>query len=161
MTVMAEESSVIFNETMAHKKLTGGCLCGQVQYRIDGYCRDIINCHCTNCRRTHGHVAAYTSVDKNDLVLLCEQGLKWYHDTNPNTYRGFCGDCGSSLFWQVGNLNHLVSRNKMSVAAGTLDSGHDLKTIGHIYVLEAGEYYEIEDELPQFDASSNGQLEAK
>jgi hypothetical protein len=55
----------------------------------------------------------------------------------------------------------MFSQNKMSIAAGTIDSGHGLKTIGHIYVLEAGEYYEIKDELTQFEASSNGQLESK
>jgi hypothetical protein len=65
------------------------------------------------------------------------------------------------VFWQESDSNFMFSQNKMSIAAGTLDSGHGLKIIGHIYVLEAGEYYEIKDELPQFDASSNGQLESK
>jgi hypothetical protein len=60
-----------------------------------------------------------------------------------------------------GNLNHLVLLNQMSVAAGSLDSGHDLQTTGHIYVLGAGEYYKIEYEPPQFDVSSNGKLEVK
>ena len=151
---------MVLNENIGEKKRSGGCLCGQVRYRINGHCRNIINCHCDNCRRTHGHVAAYTSVDKSDLVLLCQQSLKWYHDKSPNTYRGFCGDCGASLFWDESDSSHLVSSNKMSVAAGTLDSGHGLKTIGHIYVSEAGEYYQIEDELPQFETSSNGKLDA-
>ena len=143
------------------KELNGGCLCGQVQYRINGPCRNIINCHCDNCRRTHGHVAAYTAVDKSELEILSQQSLKWYHDRLPNTYRGFCDNCGASLFWHSADLNHLVSNNKISVAAGTLDSGHGLKTIGHIYVSEAGEYYQIEGDLPQFKASSNGKLDAK
>ena len=56
------------------------------------------------------------------------------------------------VFWQESDLNYMFSQNKMSIAAGTLDSGHGLKTSGHIYVLKAGEYYEIKDELPQFDA---------
>jgi hypothetical protein len=64
-------------------------------------------------------------------------------------------------FDKGGNLNHLVLRNQMSVAAGTLDSGHDLQTTGHIYVLEAGEDYKIEYEPPQFDASSNSKIEVK
>lgn len=152
---------MVFNEKADEKKLNGGCLCGQVRYRINGHCRHIINCHCENCRRTHGHVAAYTSVDKSDLVLLSQQSLTWYHDKLPNTYRGFCGNCGASLFWEAVNSSRLVSGNKISVAAGSLDSGHGLKTIGHIYVSEAGEYYQIEDELPQFEASSNGKLDAK
>jgi hypothetical protein len=152
---------VMLTENVADKKLIGGCLCGQVRYQINGHCRNIINCHCDNCRRTHGHVAAYTSVDKVDLELLSKQSLKWFHDQSPNTYRGFCGHCGASLFWQAVDLNHLASNNKIAVSAGTLDSGHGLITIGHIYVSEAGEYYQIEDELPQFEKSSGGKLESQ
>jgi len=135
-------------------RLNGGCLCGQVRYQITGPRRDIINCHCQNCRRTHGHVAAYTSVDKKDLLLIGQQSLKWYHDRSPDTYRGFCSECGASLFWDAKDEN-----NKMAVSAGTLDAGHGLKTIGHIYVGEAGDYYEISDNLPQFECSSAGKLE--
>jgi hypothetical protein len=135
-------------------RLDGGCLCGQVRYQITGPRRDIINCHCQNCRRTHGHVAAYTSVHKKDLLLIRQQSLKWYHDRSPDTYRGFCRECGASLFWDARDGN-----NKMAVSAGTLDTGHGLKTIGHVYVSEAGDYYEISDDLPQFECSNAGNLE--
>jgi hypothetical protein len=134
--------------------LNGGCLCGQVRYQITGPRRDIINCHCRNCRRTHGHVSAYTSVNKRDLQLTSQQGLKWYHDLSPDTYRGFCRECGASLFWDARDGN-----NKMAVSAGTLDAGQGLKTIGHVYVSEAGDYYEISDDLPQFERSNAGELE--
>jgi len=135
--------------------LSGGCLCQRVRYQITGPRRDIINCHCENCRRTHGHVSAYTSVDKVDLVLINEDSLKWYHDRSPDTYRGFCRECGASLFWDVRDGN-----NKIAVSAGTLNAGHGLKTIGHVYVGEAGEYYQISDELPQFERSGADELES-
>ena len=135
-------------------RLDGGCLCGQVRYQITGARRNIINCHCQNCRRTHGHFSAYTSVDKQDLLLTRQQGLKWYHDQSPDTYRGFCGECGASLFGDAKDGN-----NKMAVSAGTLDAVHGLKTIGHIYMSEAGDYYEISDGLPQFERSNAGELE--
>lgn len=143
--------------TLASNELTelsGGCLCGQVRYRITGARRNIINCHCENCRRTHGHVSAYTSVDKKNLQLISQQSLVWYHDQSPDTYRGFCRECGASLFWDARDEN-----NKMAVSAGTLDTGHGLKTIGHVFVSEAGDYYEISDGLPQFAHSNAGELE--
>ncbi len=135
--------------------LTGGCLCGGVRYQIRGNGRDIIDCHCENCRRTHGHVAAYTAVNKDDLTLLAQQPLKWYHDSSPDTYRGFCSDCGASLFWETGKAKH-----RISISAGSLDAGHGLKTIGHVYVAEAGEYYQICDGLPQFNYSNENKLES-
>jgi len=133
----------------------GGCLCRGVRYRLLGPRRDIINCHCQNCRRTHGHIAAYTAVNKSDLELISAQSLRWYHDESPDTYRGYCDQCGASLFWDARD-----GRNRISIAAGSLDDSSDLKTIGHIYVSEAASYYQIDDGLPQFETSSAGRLEA-
>ena len=134
--------------------LTGGCLCGGVRYRINGPRRDIINCHCENCRRTHGHFAAYTSVYRSDLDLTSETTLQWYHDESPDTWRGFCNRCGASLLWDIRDGN-----GKISVAAGSLDDSAELKTIGHVYVSEAGQYYEFDDDLPRFPRGSEGGLE--
>ena len=138
-----------------HKILSGGCLCGGVRYQLTGACRDIINCHCENCRRTHGHIAAYTSVNRSDLALVNQQTLQWYHDKSPDTYRGFCNRCGASLFWDARD-----DRGKVAVSAGSLDDSGELKTIGHVYVSEAGKYYQINDELPRFETSNSGALES-
>jgi hypothetical protein len=134
--------------------LSGGCLCGGVRYRITGPRRDVIVCHCENCRRTHGHVAAYTSVRQSDLELSQQQTLRWYHDESPDTYRGFCDRCGASLFW-----DRRDGQGRISVAAGTLDDGAELETIGHVFVSEAGHYYRIDDGLPQFETGNAGALE--
>jgi len=138
-----------------HEILSGGCLCGGVRYQLTGACRDIINCHCENCRRTHGHIAAYTSVNRSDLALVNQQTLQWYHDESPDTYRGFCNRCGASLFWDARD-----DRGKVAVSAGSLDDSGELKTIGHVYVSEAGKYYQINDELPRFETSNSGALES-
>jgi hypothetical protein len=134
--------------------LTGGCLCGGVRYRIDGDCRDIICCHCENCRRTHGHVAAYTALDQSALTLVSAHTLQWFHDASPDTYRGFCNRCGASLFWDARD-----DGKRISVAAGSLDDSGSLHTIGHVFVAEAGSYYEISDGLPRYNQGNTGELE--
>jgi hypothetical protein len=135
--------------------MSGGCLCAGVRYQLTGECRDIINCHCENCRRTHGHIAAYTSVLQSALVLTSQHTLQWYHDESADTFRGFCNRCGASLFWDARD-----GRGKMAVAAGSLDDSLKLKTIGHVFVSEAGKYYEIDDGLPRFETGSAGALES-
>ena len=60
------------------RRSTGGCLCGSVRYEVTGPLRDVVECHCAMCRRTHGHVAAYTAAPKVALRLLEARGLKWY-----------------------------------------------------------------------------------
>lgn len=138
------------------EKATGGCLCESVRYEIRGPMRNIINCHCGKCRRFHGHTGAYTSVLREHLVLIKEAGLKWYRsvtDETPNVHRGFCRECGSSLFWDPRG-----ARSKIAVAAGSLDDPAELKTIGHVWVSQKAGYYEITDGLPRFDESHAGNL---
>ncbi len=130
-------------------KATGGCLCGAVRYEIRGSLRDVVNCHCHMCQRIHGHYGAYTSVARENLSFTTDDGLKWYlsiqDDPDGNVYRGFCKQCGSSLFWKV------TGEETMSIAAGSLDQPTHLKTVKHIWVSSAGDYYEITDDLPQRD----------
>ena len=129
-------------------KSTGGCLCGAVKYELRGPTRGVVNCHCSKCRRFSGNFGAYTSIKRSQLVLIDEQTLKWYRsikDETPDVYRGFCSDCGSSLFWDPRGRDHIA------VAAGSLDEPTGLKTIGHIWMSQRGDFYELTDELPRFD----------
>ena len=132
---------------MSDGKALGGCLCGKVRYEIKGRLRDVVNCHCSKCRRFSGNFGAYTSVKKEQLVLLEDSTLKWYRsikDETPGVHRGFCSECGSSLFWDPRDQGHIA------VAAGSLDEPTGLKTLGHIWLDQAGDYYELNDDLPKF-----------
>ena len=56
-----------------------------------------------------------------------------------------CAQCGSLLFW----ANR--STNSISVLPGSLEKTDGIAVRGHIFVSEKGDYYEIDDGLPQFD----------
>lgn len=122
----------------------GGCLCGAVRYEARGPLRDVVDCHCDMCLRTHGHVAAYTAVKAADLTITEQAGLRWYASSDK-ARRGFCATCGASLFWNPADADYIA------VAAGTLDRPTGLTTVGHIFVAEKGDYYEIADGLAQHD----------
>ncbi len=121
-------------------RATGRCLCGAVVYQIRGPLRGVVNCHWGQCRRTHGNVAAYTSAARADLVLTEDRGLKWYRSSEV-ARRGFCRDCGASLFSEP------LGGDRVAVAAGSIDPPSGLETIGHIFVADKGDYYEIADGL--------------
>ena len=130
---------------------TGGCLCGAVRYEVRGSLRDVVNCHCSMCQRLHGSFGPHSKARKVNITVTKADGLAWYK-TSEVARRGFCRACGSSLFWEPFELD------ATGIIAGSLDGPTGLKTMGHIFVGEKSDFYEIVDDLPQYDGSSNGEL---
>jgi len=127
-------------------RATGSCLCGGVRFEVRGPMRDVIMCHCGQCRRTHGHVAAYSSAALADVVVEEPSTLKWY-PSSDRARRGFCSDCGSSLFWEP------LGEGRLAVAAGCLDTPTGLRTERHVFIDDAADYYEIPEDLPRHHGS--------
>lgn len=130
----------------------GGCLCGAVRYEVRGPLRDVVTCYCSMCQKLHGGAGPHSKAAKEDIVLLEDHGLRWYQ-SSARARRGFCGVCGSGLFWEP------VDQPGTGILAGTLDQPTGLKTIGHIFVGEICDFTEIAGAAPQFEGSSEGALE--
>lgn len=129
----------------------GGCLCGAVRYAVKGPLRDVVNCHCSMCQRLHGTFGPHSKALKVNITITRGDGLAWYKSSDI-ARRGYCRDCGSSLFWEP------FEQDATGIVAGSLDTPTGLKTIGHIFVGEKSDYYQITDDLPQFHGSSKGEL---
>jgi hypothetical protein len=124
---------------MTDPRFRGSCLCGACAYEVHGPLRNIIACHCTQCRKQTGHYLAATNARLADFKLLRGDSLRWYR-ASPGAQRGFCAHCGSTLFWQADG------RETISIAAGSLDGPTGLTTEGHIFCADRGDYYTIPDE---------------
>jgi hypothetical protein len=129
-------------------RATGGCLCGAVRYEVRGPLRPVVACHCTQCRRMTGHFLAATAAREGDFTITREVGLKWYR-ASQDARRGFCADCGSTLFW------HGTGRDYVSIAAGSIDGATGLKLVQHIHTADKGDYYKLDDGVA---ASAGGML---
>lgn len=124
----------------------GSCLCGAVKLEIREF-RDVVTyCHCTQCRKQSGHYYAAVNVLNENLTLSGDEAVRWYAASGI-AKRGFCGTCGSVLFWKPNDANYL------SVMAGCLDSPTGLVADGHIFVADKGDYYTLDDGLPQYPQS--------
>jgi hypothetical protein len=115
---------------------TGSCLCGAVRYEVTGALRPVIACHCTQCRKQTGNYMSATAALDSDWHLTETRGLKWYR-SSATAQRGFCDECGSTLFWKGDG------RDYTAIAAGSLDGATGLPLAGHIFCDDAGDYYEI------------------
>ncbi|TQV68118.1 GFA family protein [Exilibacterium tricleocarpae] len=133
------------------KVTSGSCFCGAVRYEVRGPLRDVVNCHCGQCTRLNGNFGSHSKALKSKITIISDKGLSWY-TISDTARRGFCRDCGSGLFW-----DH-IEQDAMGIIAGSLDRPTNLKTIGHIFVEDKSDFYEITDDIQQFKGSSNGQL---
>lgn len=125
-----------------NQSVTGRCACGAVRFTLTGPLRPVIACHCAECRRMSGHYAAATSVRRDGLAIDDTGALRWWASSHGHR-RGFCGTCGALLFWDRDGAAG------MSIFAGSLDAPTGLALKGHIYTAEKGDYYRIDDALPQ------------
>ena len=125
--------------------LNGHCECGSVAFTIAlDDLRQPSACHCSQCRRTSGHVWAGTTVMNHELRMVRDENLAWYRSSD-HAERGFCTRCGSSLFYRP------IGGDHVSVAMGALDQPTGTHLRRHIFVADKADYYEIGDGLPQIE----------
>jgi hypothetical protein len=127
----------------------GGCLCGAVRYVARGPLRDVVFCHCSQCRRQTGLFYAATAVDKGDLTLLEDSALRWFA-ASDHALRGFCGTCGSALFWKA----HRAAQ--IAILAGSFDDPSVLRGASHICTAGRPGLYRLDDGLPQYPHGAPG-----
>ena len=114
---------------------SGRCLCGAVTYRVTGPLRYVTDCHCERCRRFTGHHMAASAASVADLHIDDPSGRLTWHDV-PGAAYGFCGTCGSSLFWRADS-----DTAQMSICAGTLDTPTGLTTVEAWWTSQASDYF--------------------
>ena len=120
----------------------GSCLCGKVRLEVRGPMREMVACHCSQCRKQTGSYYMATNAPDDALTVHGGEHLTWYH-ASPEARRGFCRHCGSALFWKH------EEDPFTSIMAGCFDNPTGLKLTKHIFVDDKGDYYEITDGLPQ------------
>ena len=125
--------------------LKGSCLCGAVRLEVQGALeRQPEACHCSQCRKQSSHFFAAVNVRRKALTIHGGDKVTWYR-SSAKVQRGFCSVCGSSLFWNP----TIEGYEWIAVAMGAFDSPTGTRLAKHTFVGDKGEYYAIDDGLPQ------------
>jgi hypothetical protein len=125
--------------------LVGKCECGAVRYRVADAFRYAANCHCSRCRAATGSAfKAFAGIEREKLELTNGGGmLLIVGEANANDTR--CATCGSLLFSVVRDGAYV------HVAMGSLVDAPSLRPTEHIFVGSKAPWFEITDNLPQFE----------
>ena len=88
-------------------KLSGGCLCGDVRFEVDGEPHFSAVCHCPSCRKSAG--APLVGWVMFDLAALdCDRSKVSVYESSPGVRRSFCGACGTTLFFEADFIPGLI-----------------------------------------------------
>jgi hypothetical protein len=126
-------------------ELIGKCECGAVRYRVADEFLYASNCHCSRCRAATGSAfKPFAGIEHEKLELTNDgDGLLIHGDDDLNDTR--CRACGSLLYSVVRDGAYV------HVALGSLLDAPSLRPTKHIFVGSKAPWYEITDDLPQFE----------
>jgi hypothetical protein len=124
------------NELKVH---SGGCLCSAVKFSAKGV-SDVHVCHCTLCRRWSGGSSLSMGVSSVEFTGEANIGR---HNSSAYAQRGFCRNCGSSLFFQMNDSDHCI------LSMGAFDDSADFVLGSEIYVDEKPLCYGFSGDHPR------------
>jgi len=127
------------------RQLRGKCECGAVQYRVADAFLYAMNCHCSACRAATGSAfKPFAGIEREQLELTAgSDQLLVFGEGDGNNTR--CAVCGSLLFSVVREGRYV------HVALGSLVDAPGIEPSGHIFVGSKAPWFEITDDLPQFE----------
>ena len=138
---MAERQSEGQSEVLA-----GSCLCGGVGYEITGKVGPVVYCHCVQCRKANGTAfAANADVRTRYLRFTGDVDSIREYESSPGKIRAFCTRCGAPV------PIHDPEQPFVVIPAGCLDEDPGTRPFRHIFVGLKAPWYEIHDDLPQFE----------
>jgi hypothetical protein len=134
-----------------NKKYQGSCLCGGVQFSVEGFSEQAANCHCSMCRKFHG-AAFGTLVGVRGLTWLSGRNLLKEFTAPNSTMRTFCMECGSSLGFRVKGTPF----EEIELAIATFDVKIPVTIKAQIYTNDKANWCVLQKDIPAFDEGCLG-----
>jgi len=134
--------------------IKGSCLCGAIEYEVEPIPEKIYNCHCSQCRKSHGAAFASQAFAKGETLnfIKGEQFLTEY--TGHGGVRSFCAKCGSRL------MNYAPDKTMyLSVALASVDSDYEAKPVAHANVDSKASWHHPSDDIPAYPGMPDGALD--
>ncbi|MEQ9506575.1 MAG: GFA family protein [Hyphomonas sp.] len=96
--------------------ITGGCQCGAIRYELSAAPDRVSICHCRDCQLSAGApMVAWAMMPAGNLKIT--QGAPTTVNSSGDSYRRFCGKCGTGLFY----VNETFLPGLVDVQSITLD----------------------------------------
>jgi hypothetical protein len=122
----------------------GGCICGEVRYRVHGRPTNTMVCHCRSCRRVAAApVVAWVTFPHAQFDWM--QGEPSQFSSSEPVRRTFCAACGTPLTYQ-----HRDSPDSIDVTTCSLDDPELFPPTHHSWLDHDLSWVRFGDGLPTF-----------
>ena len=125
----------------------GSCLCGAVEFQIEGEFESFFLCHCKRCRKDTGSAHAANLFSSTATVgwVSGHDRIRTYRVPGSRHEKSFCTECGSALP-TVRSGGALVV-----VPAGSIDGPVAIRPDAHICLSSRAEWDEHLETIPKLD----------
>ena len=124
---------------------SGRCLCGKLQFRLQGKPLWVAHCHCDSCRRNTGSaVATFVGYTKEQLAYT--RGERSFFESSPGVRRGFCADCGTPMTYEADRCP-----DEVHLYVSTLNNPGEFPAQVHVFFAERISWMEVVDDLPRYE----------
>jgi len=123
-------------------RITGQCLCGACRYASDGPVINVRACHCRRCQRATGS-AFYARVMVAWTSVAIDGPVAWF-DGDTGVLRGFCPDCGTTLF------SRRESAGTVGLSLGSVNDPDRFQPTDHIWTEAQQRWLILGDDLPRY-----------
>lgn len=131
--------------------IKGRCECARVSYEVDGELVDFSHCHCSKCRKLHGAAfATWGGVLRAEFSYTSGESDVKKYAFSDNSDSVFCSHCGSRIL-----VDSRAEADMLYIAMGTVDGEVSCPKGSHEFVGSKAAWYEISDDLPQYDKGSD------
>lgn len=131
------------------ENLTGHCMCGTVEFKIDKPLLGAAICHCKRCQRRTGSDHSVTGLTQPGSfeITAGEPAVSAYIPEDDGWHKFFCQRCGGQLF-----TRHPEDPDLLAVRMGALDQDPGVRPGAHQFVAYAAPWEDIPDDgLPRFE----------
>jgi hypothetical protein len=123
------------------KIIEGGCLCGQVRYRIAGEPVASTTCQCRTCRKASGAaIVPWLHLESANFSFI--EGKPVDFQSSPEVTRTFCGRCGTPLTYWITSYGPMID-----VTTASLDDPELFPPIAHVWTSHKLSWVKLADEL--------------
>jgi len=112
----------------------GGCLCGDVRYRLVEDPIGLHACHCPNCQTRTGSAFGMTMVVQDESAEILQGELELHSFTTRDGLAKrtrSCPNCGTCVWGEIGDTGLIA------LQPGTLDDTAWLEPVAHIFMSRA------------------------